>query len=86
MFLWVTLPAGIGSEEVFAKAIERKVAFVPGMPFYVDGTDNAFRLNFSNSTPERIEEGIKRMGQCLKEVMDRRAGNAAPVGEPGLDI
>jgi len=85
MFLWGTLPAGVGSEEVFARAIERKVAFVPGMPFYVDGTDNAFRLNFSNSTPARIEEGIKRMGQCLKEVMTR--GGAAPAGaEPGLDI
>ncbi|GFK92837.1 2-aminoadipate transaminase [Fundidesulfovibrio magnetotacticus] len=85
MFLWGTLPAGTDSEEVFAKAIERKVAFVPGRPFFVDGTDNAFRLNFSNSTPERIEEGIKRMGQCLKEVMAR--GGSAPAGaEPGLDI
>jgi len=67
MFLWCELPGGVGAQEVFAKAIERKVAFVPGLPFFVDGTDNAFRLNFSNSTPERIEEGIKRLGTCLKE-------------------
>lgn len=69
MFLWCELPGGVAAEAAFAKAIERKVAFVPGLPFYVDGTDNAFRLNFSNSTPERIEEGIKRLGECLKEVL-----------------
>ncbi len=79
MFLWGELPRGISAEEVFAKAIERKVAFVPGLPFFVDGTDNAFRLNFSNSTPERIQEGIKRLGACLKEVL-AGAGAAAQAG------
>lgn len=77
MFLWGELPKGVSAEEVFAKAIERKVAFVPGLPFYVDGTDNAFRLNFSNSTPERIEEGISRLGACLKEVLARHAASAS---------
>nr|WP_279343192.1 PLP-dependent aminotransferase family protein [Fundidesulfovibrio terrae] len=87
MFLWGELPRGVSAQEVFAKAIERKVAFVPGLPFYVDGTDNAFRLNFSNSTPERIEEGIKRLGTCLKEVLSgpcRAAGTCAPAADPGV--
>jgi 2-aminoadipate transaminase len=87
MFLWGELPQGVSSQEVFAKAIERKVAFVPGLPFYVDGTDNAFRLNFSNSTPERIEEGIKRLGVCLKEVLAapcRSSGTCAPATDPGV--
>ncbi|MFZ5427569.1 MAG: PLP-dependent aminotransferase family protein [Thermodesulfobacteriota bacterium] len=82
MFLWGELPRGISAEEVFAKAIERKVAFVPGLPFFVDGTDNAFRLNFSNSTPERIEEGIKRLGACLKEVL----AGAGAVAQAGTDL
>ena len=72
MFLWGRLPEGVSAEAVFKKAIARKVAFVPGRPFYVDGTDNAFRLNFSNAQPQLIEEGIARLGACLREVL---AGN-----------
>ncbi len=69
MFLWARLPEGVSAEAVFQKAIARKVAFVPGRPFYVDGTDNAFRLNFSNAEPQLIEEGISRLGACLREVL-----------------
>lgn len=69
MFLWCTLPSGISAEALFHKAIERKVAFVPGRPFYVDETDDTFRLNFSNSSPELIDEGIARLGQCLREYL-----------------
>jgi len=87
MFLWGELPRGVSAEDVFARAIERKVAFVPGMPFYVDGTDNTFRLNFSNSTPERIEEGIARLGACLKEALAHpRATFATRAAESDLDI
>ncbi len=71
MFLWCTLPAHLSAEEVFQQAIARNVAFVPGKPFYVDGTDNTFRLNFSNASPERIEEGIARLGTCLRECLTR---------------
>jgi 2-aminoadipate transaminase len=87
MFLWGELPRGVSAEGVFARAIERKVAFVPGMPFYVDGTDNTFRLNFSNSTPERIEEGVRRLGACLKEALARPGTSSADcAAEPDLDI
>jgi len=87
MFLWGELPKEVDSEEVFNRAIASKVAFVPGRPFYVDGTDNAFRLNFSNSTPERIEEGITRLGRCLKDVLAKNAGTRGKAdGEAGLDI
>lgn len=69
MFLWCELPEGVSASALFEKTIACNVAFVPGRPFYVDGTDNAFRLNFSNSTPERINEGIKRLGACLREAL-----------------
>ncbi|GFM37215.1 aminotransferase-like domain-containing protein [Desulfovibrio psychrotolerans] len=69
MFLWCTLPQGLSAEQVFERAIQRNVAFVPGRPFYVDGTDNTFRLNFSNASPEKIEEGIARLGACLRECL-----------------
>ncbi len=70
MFLWATLPEGMSSMDLFDEAIKNKVAFVPGRPFYVDGTgENTFRLNFSNSDEERIEEGIKRLGEGIKSFL-----------------
>ena len=67
MFLWATLPDGASAMELFDAAIEEKVAFVPGRPFYVDGTgENTLRLNFSNSDPAKIEEGVKRLGRCME--------------------
>lgn len=70
MFLWATLPEGCSSMDLFERAIARQVAFVPGRPFYVNGAgENTMRLNFSNSSEERIEEGIMRLGRCLKEYL-----------------
>ena len=70
MFLWVTLPEGYSSLELFKLAIQSKVAFVPGAPFYVDGGGlNTMRLNFSNADEQDIEEGIKRLGACLATYM-----------------
>jgi len=66
MFLWVTMPEGCSSMDLFDMAIKDKVAFVPGRPFYVDGSgENTLRLNFSNSDEARIEEGIKRLGKSI---------------------
>jgi len=48
MFLWATLPVGVEARVLFARAAERKVAFVPGTAFYVDeGGEGAMRLNFT---------------------------------------
>lgn len=70
MFLWVTLPEGFSSLELFHRAINEKVAFVPGQAFFADGSGgNTMRLNFSNSDPERIVEGITRLSKSVKEMM-----------------
>ncbi|MDO4987524.1 MAG: PLP-dependent aminotransferase family protein [Synergistes sp.] len=66
MFIWVTLPEGKSALDLFYKAMEKKVAFVPGDPFYVGKHGvNTFRLNYTNSTPEMIREGIKRLAEVL---------------------
>lgn len=68
MFLWVTLPRGIDASELLPAAVERGVAFVPGKSFFPDGGgENTMRLNFSNASPERIREGIARLGSLLRE-------------------
>ena len=70
MFLWVTLPEGVSSVEMFPKALEKKVVYVPGDPFYVGLRDvNAMRLNYTNADSRTIEEGIKRLGKLLENVI-----------------
>jgi len=66
MFIWATMNNGTSSVDVFEKAMEQKVAFVPGDPFYTSKTGvNTMRLNYTNATPEVIREGIKRLGSIL---------------------
>jgi 2-aminoadipate transaminase len=68
MFIWVTLPDKINTTEMFADAINAKVAYVPGAAFCVDGCGkNCMRLNFSNTDDDKIEEGIKRLSKIIKE-------------------
>ena len=70
LFLWVTAPEGIDTTKLLKEAIKKKVAFVPGTPFFpAGGGANTMRINFSNATPERIREGIKRLGATLKEAV-----------------
>lgn len=70
MFLWATLPEGFSSLELFDIASKKNVAFVPGDPFYVNETGtNTMRLNYTNSTEEMIEEGIKRLSVAIKGLM-----------------
>lgn len=68
MFVWLELPEGISSVKLFYEAVKVKVVFVPGDPFYVDKQDtNTLRLSFANETPERIVEGIRRLGKLIKQ-------------------
>lgn len=74
MFLWITLPPGLSSMDLFEIAIRDKVAFVPGIPFYAcGGGENTMRLNFSNSDERLIEEGIRRLGTSIRKMIERRA-------------
>jgi 2-aminoadipate transaminase len=70
LFLWGTLPEDQNAAEVLKAAVEQKVAFVPGAPFFpTGGGHNTMRLNFSNANPEKIQTGIARLGKVLSEKM-----------------
>lgn len=70
LFIMVTMPDHLNAREVLKQAIAQNVAFVPCDEFFISGAGhNMFRLNFSNSTPERIATGIQRLGTVLKEAM-----------------
>lgn len=70
-FFWVEFPSQVDLDKLFKIAIEREqVAFIPGCAFGVNGAGRqtqSMRLNFSNSTPALIEEGIARLAKVLKE-------------------
>ena len=73
MFLFVHLPEGMDATELFEKAIERNVAYVPGAAFHAaGGGENTLRMNFSYSTPDTIREGIARLATLLKEEIYRK--------------
>ncbi|MGC9516575.1 MAG: PLP-dependent aminotransferase family protein [Methanomicrobiales archaeon] len=73
MFLWVTLPEGTSSLELFYIALEENVAFVPGEAFFVNGHgENHLRLNFSNSDEEKIVEGIRRLGKAIHKMLSKK--------------
>jgi 2-aminoadipate transaminase len=70
MFLWVTGPERLDGLKLLEQAIKRQVAFVPGRDFFPgDGGRNHLRLNFSNSTPDRIREGIRRLAGLCRELL-----------------
>jgi 2-aminoadipate transaminase len=66
LFLWVSLPRLLDSQELLERALEAKVAFVPGAAFHpAGGGAHTMRLNFSYARPEVIEEGVRRLGLVL---------------------
>jgi 2-aminoadipate transaminase len=70
LFLWVEFPAGIDARELLRRCLEDGVAFVPGEGFFPNGGHkNTARLNYSNMSVERIEEGVRRIGVALKAMM-----------------
>jgi len=72
LFLWVTLPEPFNSTELLPQVIEDNVAYVPGEFFHADGTGkNTMRLNFSYCSPEKINEGIARLGKAFKKKIVR---------------
>ena len=69
-FLWVTLQgddARVSSSRLFEIALAEGVAFIPGPALSPSGQfEDAFRLCFAASTPERTEEGLQRLARALE--------------------
>jgi DNA-binding transcriptional MocR family regulator len=75
MFLWVTCPEGVDTNELLREALLRKVIFVPGQDFFPDASGQRFmRLNFSNASPESIREGIGRLAEVCDATVQQAIG------------
>lgn len=72
LFVWVKLPGGADAKELVKRAVsELKVAYVPGAPFFAVPEDgkSTLRMNFSSNTPERIAEGMEKLGKFFKSTI-----------------
>jgi 2-aminoadipate transaminase len=69
MYVWVELPESVDATDLLSTAIEtEKVAFSPGEAFAIGDSRRArhcLRLSFANSSPDQIEDGIRRLGRAL---------------------
>jgi 2-aminoadipate transaminase len=67
-FLWLDLPAGVGTEALLARAGEEEVAFIKGADFFFHGGgEESARLAFSFATAHEIDEGIARLGRLVRD-------------------
>jgi 2-aminoadipate transaminase len=72
MFLWVELPRGAVALDLFELAIQDKVVFVPGDPFYTNRKRvSTLRLNFSCVDEKTIEIGIQRLGNAIRRILEK---------------
>ena len=71
LFIWCTLPEKIAMSEFVKRALERKVALVPGSAFtpVVGAPCNSVRMSYSTESPERIEKGCKIIGDLAREML-----------------
>ncbi len=72
LFLWVRLTGARGQLQdanvLAQRAIGKGVAFVPGAPFFAQNPDKAtMRLSFATADVAKIEQGIARLGQALRD-------------------
>jgi 2-aminoadipate transaminase len=68
LFIWATLPDYIDTTDLLARALDEHVAFVPGRAAFLDGRGgSSMRLNFSGVGEEQIREGMRRLGEVVRE-------------------
>ena len=94
-YSWVTLPEGLDATAMLPRAVAALVAYVPGTGFFVNGDGRrAMRLSYCFPEPERIREGVRRLGAVISAEVDLAAtfgtgsGLHAPEGPavPGPDL
>ncbi|WP_037363977.1 aminotransferase-like domain-containing protein [Nakamurella lactea] len=87
-YVWLTLPEGYDTAAMLPRAVTERVAYVPGTAFYADGFGTRqMRLSFCYPTPERIVEGIRRLGTVLEAEQEMlRTFGVGSVSRPDLRL
>jgi 2-aminoadipate transaminase len=85
LFLWATLPEFLDTTDLLARALQENVAFVPGRAAFLDGRGaNAMRLNFSGVGDDDIREGVRRIGEVVREQVELYESLVPPTEGPSL--
>jgi len=72
-YVWLTAPDGVDTVALSAAARARKVAYVPGRPFYpADAGAAQIRLAYSRVADHLIDEGIRRIGAVLRTALEEK--------------
>lgn len=94
-FVWLTLPEGLDSQALLPRAVNERVAYVPGPAFYADGFGSRhMRLSYCFPTAERIYEGTRRLGKVIADELElhatfglgARTPRHEPLGGPSPDL
>lgn len=78
LYFWAQVPHGVSTglkSRLFQAALERDVLYVPGGLCYAADPrrhkpDNEMRLSFGNASEADIREGIRRLGDTLREFLE----------------
>ncbi len=85
-YVWVTLPTGLDATTMLPRAVNERVAYVPGTAFFSDGGGgNHLRLSYCYPPPERIAEGVRRLAGVVHGELELHTlfGSATAPPRPG---
>jgi 2-aminoadipate transaminase len=95
-YVWLTLPEGLDSKVMQPRGIHARVAYVPGIGFYADGSGRReMRLSYCFPKPERIREGVRRLAGVIEEELELRetflpegsaGGGSSRASTPGPEL
>ncbi|MDQ3504239.1 MAG: PLP-dependent aminotransferase family protein, partial [Actinomycetota bacterium] len=70
-YVWLQLPKGLDAKVMQPRAVAARVAYVPGIGFYADGSGQRFlRLSYCYPEPERIREGVRRLAGVIESELE----------------
>jgi len=73
LFIWLQLPEGLSTNELYPIALEEKVKFLAGAICYPDNKSfRHMRLNFTMQPPQQIEEGVRRLAKAVRRYMNSK--------------
>lgn len=73
-YVWLTLPDGLDAKVMQPRAVHARVAYVPGIGFYADGSGRReLRLSYCYPEPDRIREGVRRLAGVVEEELELSA-------------
>jgi len=72
LFVWLELPPALTWERLLPAAVDEGVAFMPGSPFFPDGSGRScMRLNFTLHPSEVIDTGVRRLARVIRRFLNR---------------